>query len=190
MKKTLIAIARPFCRLIVSALWQLVWLLPLWCVCWYGKLALPRMIRTHFGVDQAQDRITALDQIAEVMKANTSLSNPTALVHYVSAQLSKFSISTKMNTLEIASNVLQTVCIWGLNLIWIAALIYAVIRTFRLYRSKSETFDTARAVVHEIEPQLVLMQQEIMALQDEIQELKSGLLPKSKESKQHLLTDE
>lgn len=190
MNKTFAAIARPICRLIASALWQLLWLLPLWCVCWYGKLALPKMIRAHFGVDQAQDRLESLTHYADLMKANTSLTNPTALMHYLSAQLSKLSVAAKLNTIEMTSNVLQTICIWGLNLVWICALIYAVIRTIRLYRAKTETFDTARAVAHQIQPQLVLMQQEIMALRDEIEELKTQQLPKSKKSEQALLTDE
>ena len=190
MNKTFVTIARPICRFIAAALWQLVWLLPLWCVCWYGKWALPKMIQSHFGIDQAKDRLASLEQLAEIMKSNSSLTNPTAIMHYLSAQLSRFSVSTKLSTLEMTSNVLQTICIWGLNLLWICALIYAAIRTFRLYRSKSETFDTARAVAHQIQPQLVLMQQEIMALRDEIQELKSQQLPPPEESNQPLLTDE
>ena len=176
MKKTLISIARPICRLIASALWQLVWLLPLWGACWYGKLALPRIIRSHFNIDQAQDRLVSLEQFAETMKNASSLTNPTALMHYLSALFSKFSVSTKLNTLEMASNVSQTVCIWGLNLIWIIALIYAVVRTFRTYRSKSATYETATTVARQIQPQLILLQQEILALRQEIQDLKSNAL--------------
>ena len=148
------------------------------------------MIRAHFGIDQAQDRLNSLTQFADLMKNNASLSNPTAFMHYLSAQLSKLSVAAKLNTIEMTSNVLQTICIWGLNLLWICALIYAVIRTIRLYRSRSETFDTAKAVAHQIQPQLVLMQQEIMALRDEIEELKLQQLPKSKKSERALLTDE
>ncbi len=190
MKRTLIAIARPICRLIASALWQLVWLLPLWGVCWYGKSALPRMIRGHFGIDQAESKLASLTQFSDLMKANSSLTNPTAIVHYLSAQLAKFTATAKLNTLEITSNVLQTVCIWGLNLLWICALIYAVIRTIRLYRSKSETFDTAQAVTHQIQPQLILIQQQIMDLHNEIQELKLQQLQKPEQSEQTLLTHE
>ena len=190
MKKTFIAIVRPICRFISSALWQLVWLVPLWCVCWYGKWALPKMIRSHFRVDQTQEHLASLSQFADLMKNNSSLTNPTAFMHYLSAQLSKLSVSAKLNTIEMTSNILQTVCIWGLNLLWICALVYAVIRTFRLYHSKSEIFDTARAVVHQIQPQLVLMQQEIKALREEIQELKLPQLTKTKENEHPLLPDE
>lgn len=193
MKKTFLAIARPICRFIASALWQLVWLVPVWCVCWYGKITLPQMIRGHFGVDQAQDRLASLEHLAEVMKANTSLTNPTALMHYLSAQLSRFSISTKLSTLEMTSNVLQTICIWGLNLIWVAALIYAVIRTFKTYKSKTETYDTAAAVVRHLQPQLLLMQQQIMALRDEVHELKQThrlITTDKKHSKTPLLPNE
>lgn len=190
MNKTFVTIVRPICRLIASALWQLVWLLPLWCVCWYGKWALPTMIRSHFGVDQAQDRLASLTQFADLMKTNASLTNPTAFMHYLSAQLSKLSVAAKLNTIEMTSNVLQTICIWGLNLLWICALIYAVIRTFRLYRSKSETYDTARTVVDQIQPHLVLMQQEIIALRDEIEELKTQQLPNIEKGEKPLLTNE
>jgi len=190
MKKMFITIARPICRFLASALWQLVWLVPLWGVCWYGKWALPRMIHAHFGVDRTKEHLASLTQFADLMKANSSLTNPSAIMNYLSAQLSKLSVATKLSTIEMTSNILQTICIWGLNLLWICALIYAVIRAFRLYHSKSVTFDTACAVTRHLQPQLALIQQEIMDLRDEIQELKSQQLPESKKQKNPLLSNE
>ena len=139
MKKTLVAIARPICRLIASALWQLLWLLPLSVVYWYSKQALPNMIRSHFGVDQAQAKLSSLEQFAELMKNNSSLTNPTAILHYLSAQLSKFSAATKLSTIEITSNILQTICLWGLNILWILALVYAVIRALMSVSQKKRS---------------------------------------------------
>ena len=173
MKKTLISIARSICRLVSSALWQLVWLIPLGCLCWYGKAVLPLKIRTHFNVDQLQDRLFSLEKFADLMKDNVSISNPTALVHYLSAQLTKFSTTTKLNTIEMASNLIQTICLWGLNLIWIAAVVYAVIRTIRLYRAKTEIYTTAQTVSALLQPQLLLLQQEVASLREEIKALKT-----------------
>ena len=190
MKKAFMAFVRPICRLIGAALWQLVWLIPLWGVCWYSKRALPQMIRTHFGVDQAQDKLNSLEQFAEIMKSSSSLSNPTALLHYISAQLSKFSAATKLSTLEITSNILQTLCIWGLNLIWIIALVYAVVRTIRLYRDKANTYNTALSVAHQLQPQLLALQQEISALREEIQELKKAPALPTRAAQEKLLTHE
>ena len=105
-------------------------------------------------------------------------------MHYLSAQLSKFSAATKLNTLEMTSNILQTLCLWGLNLLWIIAVIYAVIRTFRLYRAKSQTYDTAIAMAKQLEPQLISLQQEIASLREEIYQLKEaqGLIEKQDEN--------
>ena len=190
MKNTLVAIARPICRLIAAALWQLIWLVPVWFICWYGKSALPQMIRAHFGADQARDRLTSLEQFAELMKSNASLTNPTAFMHYLSAQLSKFSAATKLNTIEITSGILQSICLWGLNLLWIIAIIYAVIRTIRLYRAKSEIRSTAIAIAKQLQPQIFILQQEILALREEIQELKTSKQLPQKQRKSHMLTHE
>ena len=190
MKKTFVMISRHICRLIASALWQLVWLVPICVVCWYGKLVVPNIIHSHFRLDEAQDRLVSLEKFAEVMKANTSLSNPTALVHYISAQLTKFSIAAKLNTLEMTSNICETVCLWGINLLWIVALIYAVIRTIRLYRAKSEVFETACTVVRQLEPRLMLMHQDISKLREEIQTLKQTSLLNSSEKENILLPHE
>lgn len=175
MKKALITLCRSVCRFIAAALWQLVWLIPLWGCCWYGKSVLPRLIRSHFGLDQLQDRLTSLEQFSDLMKNSSSLTNPTALMHYLSAQLSRFSLSTKLSTIEITANILEKICIWGLNLLWIAAVIYAVIRTFKLYRHKSDTYETATTVAQQILPHLVLLQQEIITLQEQVQSLKENI---------------
>ena len=177
MKKTLIAIVSPFCRLVSAALWQLVWLVPVGGLCWYGKMAIPRVIRAQFNIDQAQDRLLSLDKFADAMKNSVSLTNPAALVHYISAQLTKFSISTKLNSMELVSGFLQTLCIWGLNAIWIVAVIYAIIRTFRHYRARTETNVVAQTVVARLTPQLIHLQQEITKLHEELQNLKQTSLP-------------
>ena len=76
--------------------------------------------------------------------------------------------------MEMASNLLQTLCIWGLNAIWIVAIIYAVIRTFRHYRARTETNIIAQTVVTRLTPQLTHLQQEITKLHEEIQNLKQS----------------
>lgn len=172
MKKLFLAVARPVCRLIVCFLWQLIWLLPVAIGYFYGKSILPTLIRKHFAVDQLQDQLVSLDKFAEVMKNNSSLTNPSAAFQYITTLVSKFSVSAKLNTLEMTSDILQSLAVFGLNLLAIIALIYAVIRTFRLYRSKTETFDTAAVVVAQLHPQLQALHQEILALQDELQKMK------------------
>ena len=174
MKQTLILIARPICRLVASALWQLIWLLPVWGMCWYGKVRFPEMIRAHFKVDQLEERLASVEKFAELMKNTASLSNPTALMHYISAQFSRFSVATKLNTMEMTSHFFQTLCLWGLNLIWILAVIYAVIRMVRSYRSRSQIFTTTTAVARELDSKFLLLQQEIMTLREEIQSLKKA----------------
>ena len=171
MKKTVSMFVHPICRLIVSMVWQLVWLAPLWMICWYAKLQAPLMIRAHFNVDQLEERLVSLDKFAEVMKNNTSFSNPAALMHYISAQFSRFSVATKLNTLEMTSHFVQTLCLWGLNLILIVATIYAIIRTIRSYRARTQVYTTVTAIAQELEPKFTLLQQEIKALHEEIQRL-------------------
>ena len=173
MKKFLISLSRVICRLIASVLWQLVWLFPLWGACWYGKMVFPQLIREHFGLEQMQNELAAWQQVAELMKSNTSLTNPTALMHYLSAQLSKLPLTAKINTLEVTCGVLQSLCVWGLNLVLILSLIYAIIRAIRLYRSKTETYETAVVVVRQLQPQLAKLHQEICTLQQELQDIKT-----------------
>ena len=190
MKKTLLAIAYRFCRLVAAALCQLLWLIPVGILCWYGEKALPSFIQNHFGLDQARDRLTSLEQFAEVMKNNSSLSNPTAFLHYLSALFSKFAATTKLSTIEITTNILQNICLWGLNILWILAVIYAIIRTLRLYRAKSTTYDIAASVTRQIQPQLILLQEEIAALREEIQSLKEDKMIESHQHTKKLLSHE
>ena len=172
MKKAFITIFRPICRLISAILWQLIWFIPVSCLYWYAKQIVPNMLRAHFGIDQAQDRLSSLEQFADLMKNNASLTNPTALLHYLSAQFSRFSVATKLNTMEMTCNILQTICLWGLNILWVLAIIYAIIRALRHYRNKSEIYATSMAIKKQLQPQLILLQQEIATLHREIQELK------------------
>ena len=183
---------RRVCRFIAAILWQLVWLVPVCGLCWYGKLVLPQMVRAQFGIDQTQDRLLSLEPFAEIMKHNTSFSNPTALLHYVSAQLSKISVSMKLNTLEASSEIFQTVCIWLINILWIVAVIYAVIRVFKTYRSKSKEYALAQRVARQIQPDIWALQREVMVLREEIQSLKklSELLIEAKAEEQPLLPHE
>ena len=69
---------------------------------------------------------------------------------------------------------LQSICLWGLNLLWILAIIYAIIRTIRLYRSKSEIYETSLIISKQLQPQFLLLQQEIADLRQEIQDLKEN----------------
>ena len=183
MKKVFVMMTHSICRLFAAALWQLVWLIPVGGSCVYAKFVLPNMIRAHFGVVKMQGEVVALDRIAELMKANASLKNPTALMHYVSAQLSKFSATAKLSTLEMTSNILETLCVWGLNILLFVAVVYAIIRTIRAYRRKTETYDTARAVVRQVQPELQQLHQEIAILRQEIQYLKQQPLPGQDEQK-------
>lgn len=176
LKQNLVAVARPICRMIAALLWQAVWLIPFWAICLFAKWRLPFLIKSHFGIDQIQDRLTSLDHFAEVMKATTSVTNPTALLKYISTQFSKFTLSTRLYTIEMTSNMLQSACLWGLNLLMVAALVYAVIRALRLYRSKSEIYDTARTVSLVLRPEFYQLQMEIEKLREEIQQLKSDRL--------------
>ncbi len=176
MKKTLMAIARPICRMTAGFLWQLIWLAPVYLFCWWGKMHFPHAIRTHFGLEQAQDRLTSLERFSEVMKNNVSLSNPAALGSYLSTQLSKFSMAAKLNTLEMTSGLTESLCVWWLNLLWIVAVIYAVIRTFRYYRAEKATYDAAQAVSHQLQPAFYALQQEIIALRLELAQLKEEKL--------------
>lgn len=174
MKKKLFALARSFCRLISCFLWQLIWLIPVGIFYFYGKLTFPSLIERKFALDQFQDRLISLEHFSATMKDNVSFTNPSALFQYLSAQLTKFSVSAKLNTLEMTSDILQSLCLLGLNIFVIIALIYAFMRSFRLYRSKTEIYDTAHSVVDLLAPQLNLLHQEVLALQDELQTLKSS----------------
>lgn len=174
MKRFLLEFARLFCRFVSAVLWQASWFLPFWGLCWYGKLALPKIIRAQFGVEQAQDRLVSLDQLAEIMKQNTSLTNPTALLHYVSAQLSKMSVSVKLNTLEVTSNIMETLALWAINMLWILALIYAIFRIFKSFRARSQAYALAHQVAKQIRPDIFSLQCELAALREEVQALRNG----------------
>ena len=172
MKKFWLACARRFCRLVAATLWQLVWFIPVSLLCWYGQLVLPDIIYHQFKIEQTQERLASLEQFAEAMKQNTSLSNPTALWHYISAQLSKISASVKLNTLETTNEVLQNLCIWAIDIIWILAVFYAIIRIVRAYRAKTQAYAVGVQVVHQIRPDILAIQNEISALKAEILSLK------------------
>lgn len=174
MKKFWLACARKICRLVVATLWQLVWFIPFCGLCWYGKVILPEMIQQQFNIEQTQERLVSLEKFAEAMKQNTSLSNPTALWHYVSAQLNRISVSVKLNTLEATCDMLQNLCIWTIYLLWILAIIYAIIRIIRAYRAKTQAYSVAVQVVHQIRPDILILQNEVAALRAELQSLKQS----------------
>jgi len=172
MKKFWLGCARIFCRFIAATLWQLIWLVPVALLCWYGKLVVPSWIHARFNIDQTHDRLVSLEHFADMMKQNSSLSNPTALLHYISAQMAKISVSVKLNTLEATSDILQNVCIWILNLLWILAVVYAVVRIVRAYRARSQAYVLAQQVAYQIRPDILSLQNEVAALRAEIQSLK------------------
>lgn len=192
MKGLKMGFMRIICRFIASILWQLVWLIPLWGLCWYGKLFLPKLIRSQFAIDQLKDRLVSLEQFAEIMKKNTSFSNPTALIHYVSTQLAKISETVKLNTLEVTSDILQNLCVGVINLLWIVALIYAVIRVFKTFHAKTQEYALAHQVARQMQPDIWALQKEVMALRQEIQSLKklSGQAVDTEVDEQVLLPNE
>lgn len=191
MKKFLMHLGRVICRFVAAVLWQLVWLVPFWGLCWYGKKVLPGIIRSQFGVEQAQRKFDSLDQLAELMKQNTSLSNPTAVLHYMSAQMSKISMSVKLNTLEATSYAFETLAVWVVNLLWIAALVYAVFRVFKAYQAKTHEYALACQVVRQLQPDFVALQNEIAALRGEIYALKhQGDIPQITDAEQNSLSHE
>ena len=182
MKRFLLALARMICRFVAVVLGQLLWLVPLWGLCWYGKMALPQLIYTKFGIDQTQDRLASLETFAEMMKQNTSLSNPTALLHYVSAQLSKISVAIKLNTLETTGNVLAILGVGLINLLWILAVVYAVIRIVRVYREKSHEYALAQQITKQLRPDILDLQCEVAALREEVRALRENAALTSEET--------
>ncbi len=176
-KKFILSLARFICRIISSILWQLVWLLPLWCLLWYGRFKLPQFMKIHFGIDQIQDRLVSLEHFTEVMKANSSLSNPSAILNYISAQLTKLNFTFKLNTTEMMAHIFQSTALWIMDAIWIIALVYAAIRAFRLFRTKSGQYDIAHQVAKQIAPEIFALRQEICILQQQVAELKRTSLP-------------
>ena len=192
-KAFFISFFRPIFRLIISALWQLVWLAPVALLYWYAQRTLPSFIQAHFGLETIQNKMNTLDNVAEVMKSSTSLTNPTALLHYVSTQLSKLALSFQLNATQMTASVLQSLCSWGLDILWIIAVIYALIRTIRTYRSKSEVYQTALSVVQQLEPQLSSLKEELEALRVEVQQFKqqsTQQLPPSEDTHENLLPKE
>ena len=175
MKEKFVAIVRPVCRLIAAALWQLVWLLPVYGAYWYGKSVLPSKIAAHFQIDQTRDRLASLERLADQMKQHTSLTNPAMLSQYLSTQLAKMSVSLKLNTLETTNNFLQTLCSWTIHALWILAVVYAVFRAFKAYQARTQTHMVAKQVVHEMNPQMLLLQREMIALREEVHSLKQSL---------------
>jgi len=181
LKKFFLFIAHFVCRLISSVLWQLVWLLPLWGLLWYGRFKLPLFIKSHFGVDQIQDRLVSLEHFVEVMKENSSISNPSSIFNYISAQLTKLNFTLKLNTAEMISNIFQSTLLWFMDAIWFIALIYAIIRAIRLFREKSGRYNMAHQIAKQITPEIFALRQDISALQQQVAELKKMAQPISED---------
>ena len=109
------------------------------------------------------------------MKSTTSVTNPTAILQYISAQFNKFTLSTRLYTTEFTSHLFQLVCIWGLNLLMALAVFYAVIRALRLYKSKSTLYDTTKSIRLALKPDFYQLQTEIDALRQELHQLKMDI---------------
>ncbi len=181
MKKILLVFARIICRFVAVVLGQLVWLMPLWGLCWYAKLNLPNFIYTHFGIDQTQDRLASLESFAEVMRQNTSLTNPTTLLNYIGVQLSKISVALKLNTLAATGHIMEVLGVGLINLVWILALLYAVIRIVRVYREKSHEYALAQQITKQLRPDILDLQCEVAALREEVRALRENAALTSEE---------
>jgi len=177
MNRKFLAVARPICRMIASLLWQLVWLLPFEGICLYLRIRIPTIINAHFGVDQLQDRLVSLEHFADYMKATSSISNPSAMFQYLSAQINKLAVSTRLHTVQMTADVIQSICLWGLSLLMICGVIYAVIRAFRQYRAKSEIYETAITIEKTLSAEFRSLHAEIEKLQQQIAHLQQNYLP-------------
>ena len=171
-KKFLLTLLRPVWQLIVAILWQLVWLVPVGLGIWYIKRILPAALNAHFGVDQARDRLVSLEQFVDVIKSAGSLTSPSFLMNYMSAQFSKFAVTVQLHTALVTTQILESICLWGLNLLGIIAVIYAVIRVFRHFRSRVQTDYIATSVSKKIRPDIEELKEQIILLQQQVQELR------------------
>ena len=171
-KKFLLALFRPVWHLIVAILWQLVWLVPVGLGIWYIKRILPAALNGHFGVDQARDRLVSLEKFVDVIKSAGSLTSPSFLMNYMSAQLSKFTVTAQLHTALMTTQILESMCLWGLNLLGIIAVVYAVIRVFRHFRTRIQTDYVATSVAKKIHPDIEELKEQIILLQQQVQDLK------------------
>jgi threonine/homoserine/homoserine lactone efflux protein len=174
-KSLFVSICRRAGRLITCTLWQLPWLGIVAGAVWWFKHIIPAAIRSHFGLDQAQDRLTSLTAYAKTLKGMTSLSNPTSFFSYLSALLERTNANAKYATIQMAVSTAEAVVVWALDLALVIACIYAAVRVYRAYRAATKTYEMTKTIVNQINPQIDALHVQIAMLQEELAELKDEL---------------
>ena len=174
-KNITMATSRRICRLIACALWQLPWLGIVAGAVWWFKRVLPMSIRGHFGLDQAQDRLTSLTAYAKTLKGMTSISNPASFFSYLSALLEKTNANAKYATLQITVSTAEAIVLWALDLIFVIACVYAVYRVYKAYRADTKTYELSKTIVNQINPQIEALNAQLASVQQELDELKNEI---------------
>jgi len=175
VKKVIISICRPICRLVACILWQIPW----FGVCtggiWWLKHILPNAINQHFGVTQASENLTIASEYVKALKDITSFTNPTSFISYFSALLDRASASAKYTYLNLIAKTSEAFLTWTLNIVFVFVCIYAICRIYKAFRADTKTYVLTKNIVNQISPGIAALQEQVTALQQEMLELKNEL---------------
>lgn len=140
---------------------------------WYIKKILPAYISNYFGLPAAQAMSTAQLKRIEFLKDH--LSFPMGLPQYLSAQMSAIAATTKAGTLEIAANAAVTLISGLLSILVVILVIYIILRFLKYYKTRAAEDRLARQVANRLIPMLEEINNNVLALQEELKKQPSTL---------------
>lgn len=140
---------------------------------WYIKKILPAYISNYFGLPAAQAMSTAQLKRIEFLKDH--LSFPMGLPQYLSAQMSAIAATTKAGTLEIAANAAVTLISGLLSILVVILVIYIILRFLKYYKTRAAEDRLARQVANRLIPMLEEINNNVLALQEELKKHPSTL---------------
>lgn len=160
-------------RLVLSLLWYGPLLAGAVWGTWYVKKLLPAYISNYFGLPAAQSISMANIRRAEFLKDH--LSFPMGLPQYLTAQMSAIVATTKAGTLEIAANAAVTLLSGLLSILVVILAIYIVLRFLKYYKTRAAEDRIARQVANRLIPMLEEINNNVLALQEQLKKHSSPL---------------
>ena len=156
-----------FKRMIKITFIECLWLIPLLIGCWYVKKHLSVWCDDYFGIPATEQRIAVLTERLN-RAGEPVLWNPATIATYVKIGFLNLTAATKLNSLLLVSGLSAKIGSILASILQFLAIVYALIRLKRAYRSETQTRSVANSVCRALIP-------EIEALRAEITELRTLL---------------
>ena len=183
MKKYTDSIKSKIIRLSGAFLGQLIWLIPLGVGGGYVYTKLPEWSESYFGVFAAQQLAREWHaRLAEL--SEPVLWNPSTIAAYLKALFVSVATTSKAYTLVSLAGMITGIGRLILDILGVVAIVYAVLRMKRAYRSKTQVHDVSAAVCQSLLPEIEKMQVQIAELAQQVERLSQTLdVEKTKKGK-------